>query len=82
MSFCVCYSNIYVLCKYQSETIRNQVIGYLTFYISYLKFEKNDQLTGYLVKVHSTNQYLCIFVSTYMKCPVIRHMINIHCSKD
>ena len=43
----------------ECETIRNWLIGYLTF-ISNLK--TTDWLTGYLVKVHSTAQLnVCMY---------------------
>ena len=35
------------------ETIRNQLIGYLTFISVIGNLETTDQLTGYSVKVHS-----------------------------
>ena len=61
--FYVCYSNIYNLYMYKHETIRNQLIGYLTFILVIGNLETTDRLTGYSVKLHSTNLEFTIFVS-------------------
>ena len=47
--------NIYNLYMYNHETIRNRLIGYLTFISVNWNLETTDQLTGYSVKVLSTN---------------------------
>ena len=39
---------------HKHETIRNQLIGYLTFISVIGNLETTDRLTSYLVKVHST----------------------------
>ena len=51
------YSNIYNLYMRKHETIRNQLIGYLTFISVIGNLETTDQLTGYSVKVHSDIPY-------------------------
>ena len=55
----VCCLNIYNLYTYKCETVKNRLIGYLTFLLVNLK--TTDRLTGYSVKVHSTsyNWLLC-----------------------
>ena len=40
------------MCKH--ETIRNWLIGYLTFMSVNWNLKTTDRLTGYLVKMHST----------------------------
>ena len=40
-NFCVCYSNIFILYMCKSETIRNWLIDYLTFYVGYWKSGSN-----------------------------------------
>ena len=66
--FFVGYSNIYNLYMYKHETIRNRLIGYLTFISVNRNLETTDELTGYLVKVHRTTMhpYLCYNYYMYM----------------
>ena len=54
------YSNIYNLYMRKHETIRNQLIGYLTFISVIGNLETTDQLTGYSVKVNSDIPYSSI----------------------
>ena len=56
--FCVCYSNIYNLYMYKHETIKNRLIGYLTFILVIGSLETTDRLTSYSVKVHTTITYV------------------------
>ena len=60
VSFLYMYSNIYNLYMRKHETIRNQLIGYLTFISVIGNLETTDQLTGYSVKVHSDIPYSSI----------------------
>ena len=39
---------------YKHETIKNQLISYLTFILVIGNLETTDRLTSYLVKVHTT----------------------------
>ena len=59
--FCVLYSYIYNLYMYKHETIRNQLINYLTFISVNWNLEKTDRLTGYSVKVHNTNEHIYLY---------------------
>ena len=54
------YFNIYNMYMYKHNTIRNLLIGYLTFILVIGNLETTDRLTGYLVKVHSTNVHTYI----------------------
>ena len=56
--FCVCYSNIYNPYMYKHETIRNWLIGYLTFIAVNWNFKTTHWLTSYSVKVQSTKIYI------------------------
>ena len=43
---------------YKHETIKNQLISNLTFILVIGNLETTDQLTSYLVKVHTTITYV------------------------
>ena len=56
---------IFIICTCVNiKTVRNRLIGYLTFISVNWNLETTNQLTGYSVKVHSTNTHTVILRKT------------------
>ena len=47
---------------YKHKTFRNRLIGYLVLISVNWNLEMTDRLTGYSVKVHSTNDDILTFI--------------------
>ena len=65
-------ANVSILCMLLHETIRNRLIGYLTFISVNWNLETTNWLTGYLVKVHS--------IKIPMQC-IMMVVITMHCTQ-